>query len=215
MNTPYFRAFRPTDSEQCAYLALQAWPMIAPRRSSHQALMQLYVDVSRLGTTWCEVACVEETVVGLFFARLRADITWDTRFTILTDLMRIGIRYGVGRYGAIAKPLKLLSAFLATELKVSAYTVGAMGEVTLFVVDQHYRGHGIGKQLLNRFLQYAQQRRVNRVTLYTDPLSNWQFYERYGFRRCGEFADNLNSSIQRTALPGFVYCLDLPHASIP
>ncbi|MFQ9872719.1 MAG: GNAT family N-acetyltransferase [Oscillospiraceae bacterium] len=58
--------------------------------------------------------------------------------------------------------------------------------LTLFAVDERYRGHSIGKTLLNRLLRSLQNRGAKRIYLYTDTTCNVKFYEYQGFERLEE-----------------------------
>lgn len=57
------------------------------------------------------------------------------------------------------------------------------GVLTLFIVDEYYRGLGIGKTLFNNLLKYLKQQQVKKIYLYTDTTCNYYFYEKHGFKR--------------------------------
>ena len=115
----------------------------------------------------------------------------------------------MGRYGKIAEKYTLLKKFLATELNIDLYTPRVDGVIELFVVDAAYRGKGIGKALVDRFLSAAKSKGAHTVSVYTDLLSNWHFYEVYGFQRMCAFHDELNSYIEQTDVEGYIYLVDI------
>lgn len=58
--------------------------------------------------------------------------------------------------------------------------------LNFFILDERYRGMGIGNQLYSIFINYLADNEVNEFFLWTDNSSNFQFYERKGLRRIAE-----------------------------
>lgn len=56
-------------------------------------------------------------------------------------------------------------------------------EITLLIVNEEARGSGMGSLLLDALLSYLTSHGAARAYLFTDTESNWQFYERHGFKR--------------------------------
>lgn len=65
------------------------------------------------------------------------------------------------------------------------------GEVKLFFVDERMRGTGLGKKLMNRFIDHCRRRDMKEIVLMTDMGCNFGFYEHYGFKRLKEIHSNL------------------------
>ena len=59
------------------------------------------------------------------------------------------------------------------------------GELVFFVVSSKCRGKGIGKQLLNNYLDYCRQNSVKNIYVYTDTNCNYNFYDFNGFNPKG------------------------------
>lgn len=57
------------------------------------------------------------------------------------------------------------------------------GQITLFAIDEKYRGLGIGKTLLLSLREHFENENVKRVYLLTDNICDYEFYDRYGFER--------------------------------
>ncbi len=55
------------------------------------------------------------------------------------------------------------------------------GELVFFVVNSKCRGKGIGKQLLNNYLDYCRRHSVKNIYVYTDVNCNYGFYDFNGF----------------------------------
>ncbi len=58
---------------------------------------------------------------------------------------------------------------------------GRGAELSLFIVDEAYRGQGIGSQLEKSYLQYLREEHFDFIYLYTDTYSDYQFYDQKGF----------------------------------
>lgn len=67
------------------------------------------------------------------------------------------------------------------------------GEVVLFIVDEKYRGRGIGKKLVNNYLDFCKSKAVRSLYLFTDSKCNYGFYDNSGFKRMGEKQININT----------------------
>lgn len=46
------------------------------------------------------------------------------------------------------------------------------------------------------------------IALHTDQLSNWRFYEKYGFKRWSAFTEILSSYLKGEDVRGFIYILN-------
>jgi GNAT superfamily N-acetyltransferase len=80
----------------------------------------------------------------------------------------------------------------------------------LLVVDDKFRGIGIGRQLLERHLEHARMKGVGVISVYTtDPGCNWGFYEAYGFKKAVEFDDDIGSYLEGVRSKGLIFTLDL------
>jgi hypothetical protein len=63
---------------------------------------------------------------------------------------------------------------------------------------------------MDRFLKAAADNGAKLVTLYTDDkMSNWQFYERKGFKKIGTFHDNITSHYGGADARGIIYAKEL------
>lgn len=60
------------------------------------------------------------------------------------------------------------------------------GELTLFAIDRRYRGRGIGRHLEEKFNSFMAENGARNYYLYTDTYSNYQFYDKHGFRQVAE-----------------------------
>ena len=63
-------------------------------------------------------------------------------------------------------------------------------------MDENYRGNGIGKKLMNRFIDYAKQNNAKSVYLITDENCNWKFYQIVGFEIIDQFDNNVFTELK-------------------
>jgi ribosomal protein S18 acetylase RimI-like enzyme len=83
-------------------------------------------------------------------------------------------------------------------------------EITMLNSQEEYRG-GIGRVLVDAWVEEVRKRGCEKTTVMTDTTVNWEFYEKYGFERIREFAVKTFDY----ALPGedsrvFIYSLEIP-----
>src|SRR5215472_6473786 len=76
-----------------------------------------------------------------------------------------------------------LVAFGSLTLKNNLWHEGCLGHIDELVVDSHYRGRGIGTQLLTQLVTFAGQKGCRRVELDSafHRLEAHEFYKRHGF----------------------------------
>ena len=59
-------------------------------------------------------------------------------------------------------------------------------ELILFIVDEAYRGYGIGSTLEKMYTTALKEKGIKNVFLFTDTYSNYKYYEHRGYERKGE-----------------------------
>lgn len=210
MDNLIFRPFRPDDLPVCAEFAADAWPIASVLVPGQDVvkLMHAYIELARLPSTWLEVACVSDQVVGLLFGRVHSEYTTATGLRTLFSCLRLSCRAILGQYGKLWQPLTLLGKGIATGIRVERHMPDPDAIVELFVVDSEHRGKGIGRALMDRFVAAAKSKGVRMIALHTDQLSNWRFYEKYGFKRWSAFTEILSSYLKGEDVRGFIYILN-------
>lgn len=207
MSEVSFRNFSHHDLTRCAELAVDAWPiasvMVLPEDTTK--LMCGYVEIGRLSSTRLELAYVNGEIAGFIFGRVACEVKLVDELIAAGSMILMGIRFLFDKYGRISRPLTFLQKFFATERKAKLHAPSSEAEVVLFVVSSAHRGRGIGRMLLERLIEHAKSKGAKTVSLYTDPLSNWKFYEKMGFQRYHTFEDDLHTYFNGKITPGFVY----------
>ena len=200
-----FREYRPTDLERCLRITASTWPEIMLGRLD-LATLEWY----GWPATWKEVACVSDSVVGLLWGKIFSDVGFlgglRERLAHATAYLKLLL----GFYGKIPHRLSLAKNGVIDGMSMARNYPEADAEVLYFVVDPAYRGKGIGKRLMDRFVEHAKSRGAKRISVYTvDPGSDLGFYERYGFKRYSSFRDRFMSAIGNREVKGIIYVLDL------
>ncbi|MGL6173098.1 MAG: GNAT family N-acetyltransferase [Cellulosilyticaceae bacterium] len=83
------------------------------------------------------------------------------------------------------------------------------GELVLFIVNEAYRGQGIGKQLTQMFFEYMKQTDTNCIYLYTDTACNYAFYDQQGFKRIDERWIEVENLEGKEKMGVYLYSYDL------
>ena len=69
---------------------------------------------------------------------------------------------------------------------LAPYKKSHKNELILFIVDENYRGYGIGSTLEKMYTSALKEKGIKNVFLFTDTYSNYQYYEHRGYERKGE-----------------------------
>jgi len=208
-----FRRYAPGDIPACARLAREAWPADEDITSGHseQTGMEGYMEYSLGASNYADIATTPDGMAGFLFGRIDGYPGRQVqRRSMLGELPSI-----IGsslEHGPTAKSmLGFLWSLVLTDLKLMIKMPKSDAAIEMFIVHSRHRGIGIGTELMDRFLKAAADTGARLVTLYTDDrMSNWQFYERRGFRRVGTFYDNITSHYSGAHARGIIYALDLP-----
>ena len=207
-----FRRYESGDLRTCARLAEDAWPA-GPKINSKAleiAGMEGYMRYSVGVSNWTDIASNADNVVGLLFGRID-----QLRGSTKPSKPKLGeipwIIRSFFEYGSMAPGLmRFLWNLILTELKLRVNAPSSDSSIEMFIVDSKERGKGIGTILIDRFLAAARNAGSSRVTVYTDDrMSNWQFYERRGFKKIGEFYDNVTSFYSGAQCQGIIFVMDL------
>lgn len=83
----------------------------------------------------------------------------------------------------IAKNEKEGVGFISFHTQNLLHHCGLVGEIQEFFIHKNYRGQGIGRQLINKILHYANQNNLKSVEVTTNKrrVENVEIYENLGF----------------------------------
>lgn len=206
-----FRKFQQGDIPKCGRLAREAWPprKSAGRETFPESGMDEYMEYSLGVSNYTDMACSSDQIVGFLFGRidgLKEEVPHKSLLGELPSMAKSFLQYE----SMDLHELAFMWTLFLTEVKIRLRMPKSDASIEMFIVDSRYRGTGIGTELVNRFLRRAKDSGARLVTLYTDDrMSNWQFYERRGFKRVGTFYDNITSHYSGQDSTGIIYAMDL------
>lgn len=203
-----FRPYRKEDLKRCAEITVQAWPELK-EGGLDVATMEWYGRPA----TWRDVVCVSDVPVGMLFGKIHRD---HKRFRGSLAHATVYIKMLFGLYGKAPHRLASIRGGMAGDRDTAKNAPEVDGEITYLVIDSAYRGKGIGKELLKRFVEHARERDARNISVYTtNPGSDWQFYGTQGFKLYSEFRDGFMSVIRNEDIKAMFYVLNLEKGSGP
>jgi ribosomal protein S18 acetylase RimI-like enzyme len=210
--TTSIRGFEPGDISACALLAEDAWPAEPGTISKELETsgMRGYMEYSLNHANWTDIAYTSGGVVGLLFGRIdNLPGASKPKKSLLGELPTF-LRTFLLNDRVTSRSLGFVWSLALTELKLRIMMPESDASIEMFIVHSRHRGKGIGNELIDRFLKAARDAGSSLVTVYTDDrMSNWQFYERRGFKRVGTFHDNITSHYSGLYSRGIIFALDL------
>jgi len=208
-----FRRYRTQDLQRCAHIAADAWPAKEhiTQDPDKTRILQPYVEIAAAWSNWTDIACLDTgEMIGVLFGDTRAKDSRGAGRRLVASEIRACGKLVLGRYGRVRRLPTLLWNFMMTEMKLLVNRPDTGAEIMLLLVDSKQRGKGIGRTLVDRFVDRASKAGSKRVSVYADDLaSNWRFYENYGFRRAGQFFDNWSTYFNGERSMGIRFSLDL------
>jgi glucosamine-phosphate N-acetyltransferase len=123
---------------------------------------------------------------------------------IMKQVFENGI-YSEHQYYVCVEVDERIVGFCSLTVKNNLWQQGNIGHIDELVVDESFRRRGIGKELLNRAIQVAEEMGCRRIELDSAPhrTKSHDFYEKNGFKkRALLFSKILGNSQQINASDG-------------
>lgn len=200
--------------KECCKMAEQTWafPHLLYGRCNKKILFKGFFESYLTQSHYRKVAINEDgEILGYLLGKNRQKKS----FTLWLQNIFMKIKYLfhilIGNFGERKRIFQLL------KLQDKAYeAVIPLGEefdaeIELFFVHKEARGLGIGRDLLEDFLNnYCKNNQLKNVVLFTDESSTYEFYDKYGFKRykTTEYSKTLREVQGKRA---FSYILSLKH----
>ncbi|MDH3346350.1 MAG: GNAT family N-acetyltransferase [Kiritimatiellaceae bacterium] len=159
------------------------------------------------------VADVDGTAVGI----LAGSVGIGPR-AILSGLLKnaFGIfpKFAFNEYNASRKALKHMQLVIRNYLPFSLFKMPysrPFCEVLLFTLDKKYRGRGIGRMMMDEYINRARAGGGKWATVCTDTTASWQFYPSYGFKRIvsASLNDCFAVALPNEEVEGYIYSIKL------
>jgi ribosomal protein S18 acetylase RimI-like enzyme len=160
-------------------------------------------------STYSELAIVDGKVAGFIFGRIERHFTLIDRCCSLKMYLALVWPFLLGRFGRRRKLVRLFVPLLREDQELRRNVPPSEGRVEYFAVSPEYHNKGVGRKLMDRFVQYAGRHSVQALSVFTGESVSFRFYERYGFQRWAEFDSPLSSYLHGKPMKGFSYRLPL------
>jgi ribosomal protein S18 acetylase RimI-like enzyme len=204
------REFRPSVDLNDAYACYISsfyhteWPLVDG--ADHQFIKDNLLLLHYLGSKTL-VAEADGGARGILVGLLRPRLTLAGR--ALKAAAKILYRLITGRYRMNTLAKKHCFQHVRGFLPYIFLHPSGEAETLLLISQKEYRG-GIGRALMDEWIEEVRSKGLRNATVGTDSALSWDFYERYGYQRVREF----NFTAYKYSLPakkvkGYIYSLDI------
>jgi GNAT superfamily N-acetyltransferase len=199
-----FREYEKKDFHRCVEITAATWPELTGGRAA--ADFEGYLGPS----TWRQLACIDNVPVGFLFGTVYSDLGALMKLKVPLMHATVNTKVLLGLYGKTPDRLAWIMGGIATEKDIKRGRAEADGRIDFFVVDPTYRGKGIGKDLLQRFVEHAISRGARRISVDSLEFESWRFYVEHGFiKLSATFRDDLHSRIRNEDVKGYQFVMEI------
>lgn len=152
--------------------------------------------------TFIKVATIENIPVGIIMGKniLKYRCPFQYRVKQIISIIRLMLSKEGRRVSHIFRHVNQVDQKLIDECHQSF-----QGELAFFVVNEDYRGFGIGQKLFQCLCDYMKKERIHDFYLYTDTSCNYGFYEHQGMKREGQKIATFEIEGHRQEMTFFLY----------
>jgi GNAT superfamily N-acetyltransferase len=199
-----FREYEKKDFDRCVEITAAAWPELTGGRAAADVEGYLWP------ATWRQLACIDDVPMGLLFGTIYSDIGALGKLKLPLMSATVNAKVLLGLYGKTPDRLAWIMGGIATEKDIRRGRAEADGKINLFVIDPAYQGKGIGKDLLQRFVEHAISRGASSISVDSLEFESWGFYVKNGFTKLSAtFRDALHSRIRNEDVRGYQFVMDI------
>ncbi|HAA85968.1 MAG TPA: hypothetical protein DCE14_06460 [Kosmotogaceae bacterium] len=184
-----YRPIKKSDFQRVRRLINQTWQI--DRFCSDEKLLETGLDLflrsSLMHSNYTLVAEENGEVVGFILGRTDRDFNlFGTLFRHLPQILWKTLLF-IAQNKRNQKLLQFVGVLNSSYKKILKVVKTKFdGELVLFIVDRKQQGKGIGKTLLNHFLDTCRSKSIRRLRVFTDTECNYGYYDHNGFRRLHE-----------------------------
>ena len=204
MNKITLRTIQKKDFSRIQKMIKQAWKyeeMSSPKTADHMA--KAFLSSCVCNQTFTAVAVnAQDQAIGVIMGNDRKHHHCPLKYRIrqIQSILSLFLHKEGRRIAMMFKDISVIDSELLKESKME-YD----GEIAFFVMDEAYRGKGIGKQLFIALQEYMKNANVEKYFLYTDTSCNYPFYEHQGLIRRGEKEHAFHINGQKAIMSFFIY----------
>ncbi|MGL4739664.1 MAG: GNAT family N-acetyltransferase [Sarcina sp.] len=197
------REYRASDEKQVVEIVKKTW--FYEKMSDSQVaneIAKVYLTSILLEETFTRVAKVGDKIVGIIMLKdSHKDIK--INFKLSKNMFLGGVKIYINKEGR-----RILKAFSEMgEIDKALFKKVDKkfdGEVSFFVVDEIYRGKGIGKILFDAGIEYFKENNMKNFYLYTDSYCNYGFYDHRGLE-CLAKKTSVNLLDRNSIIESYLY----------
>ena len=211
----HFEEYRPAFYQDAACLMASTWKLneYLKRPKDPELIFQFYFESSLIGSNYTDfVVDYDGRVLGYLMASIPEKASVGS---VIREKLRLLKMYGrfcfhflAGNLGQRKQVLESLALGKSLDDIVYEHEDDYDSEITLFFVSDELRGQGVGRQLMERYLQCCQAQGVKEIFLTTDLACNVGFYDHYGFKLEKAFHHPMLESPEQES-NGFIYTMSL------
>ena len=186
MNNITYRQLRKCDYNDIMGLIDDAWNIdrYINKPKSKKHLLNAFMRATMLAQNYTEVAVLDGEVVGLLFGKIPKLKGFWKNIRHIVPAVYHSLCLNFRKYDR-----NVLKGFVDMQ-NVYAKLLENIGEVyeselEFFIVNSKCQGLGVGKTLLNNYLDYCRDKGIKNQYVYTDVNCNYGFYDHNGYTRSG------------------------------
>ncbi len=196
------RTYKDSDYKSCEMLVNNAWhfdTILKPQELAN-ITKYLYTKGSDIASNFHRVAENNGKVIGFLFAfNEKANKPKHNLWFGFANLYKILCIKGMS-FKQKKQFLGILNTHAKNRLKIVKH---GRSEIVLFVIDPEYQKMGLGKTLINEFINQCKNSGVPSIIVETNKLGASRFYERIGFKLLSDF----DSPLHEIATKGGQACI--------
>ncbi|MGL5635233.1 MAG: GNAT family N-acetyltransferase [Sarcina sp.] len=195
--------YKASDEKQVIEIVKKTWfyEKMSDQKIANE-IAKVYLTSILLEETFTRVAKVGDKIVGIIMLKdSKKDIK--INFQLSKNMFLGGIKIYINKEGRrILKAFSKMGEIDKTLFKKANKSFD--GEVSFFVVDEEYRGKGIGKLLFDAGIEYFKQNNMKNFYLYTDSCCNFGFYDHRGLK-CLAKRTSVNLLDRNSIIESYLY----------
>jgi len=191
------RDYQEADYQACETLVDQAWEFhrhFQPT-SLYDYSKYLYTMSSIESSNFKKVVEIEGKVRGFLFAynevAPKPQSLWKMLLSQLHLIKTLLLMSGL----TLKEKFSYLAMFNEHEANRHKIEERGASEINLFVIEEGFRGRGIGSQLIDSFIQFCKTLKVKRIIVEANLDQASKFYEKQGFCIISSFESPLHSLV--------------------
>ncbi|EPM6098484.1 GNAT family N-acetyltransferase, partial [Vibrio vulnificus] len=200
------REFHHDDLENCKEIIELVWDFdgkIAPIQLS-SLFKDIYVTSSLSESNFTKVVVINGKVEGFLFGKVGENDLIRTKYSGFLGRLKLIFELFSLRGVGFRQKMNCLNNMHEHDVNRKKIEPDKSCEVNLFAVNPDVQGGGLGKILMNSFVEHCKSENAHKITLETDKECNMGFYEHFGFKIKGDFYSSLQQEYSRTSGVSFV-----------